>query len=46
MAPALVVAADADVVDLDGPLWLARDRTPPIRATGSRLAPPEFDLWG
>jgi len=46
MAPAMVVAAGADVVDLDGPLWLARDRTPPLSAAGSRLSPPESALWG
>src|SRR5690606_2335246 len=28
MAPALLLAQDADFVDLDGPLLLARDRVP------------------
>ena len=27
-------------------LWLARDRTPPLAAAGSRLAPPDSALWG
>jgi L-alanine-DL-glutamate epimerase-like enolase superfamily enzyme len=46
MAPAMLLAAQAEVVDLDGPLWLARDRSPPLAASGSRLAPPEPALWG
>jgi L-alanine-DL-glutamate epimerase-like enolase superfamily enzyme len=31
MAPALLIAAGADVVDLDGPLLLGADREPPLR---------------
>lgn len=46
MAPAMLLAARAEVVDLDGPLWLARDRSPPLAAAGSRLSPPEPALWG
>ena len=46
MAPAMLLAAQADVVDLDGSLWLAQDRSPPLAAAGSRLAPPEARLWG
>ena len=46
MAPATLVAQDADFVDLDGPLHLARDREPALRYEGSRLYPPEPALWG
>jgi L-alanine-DL-glutamate epimerase-like enolase superfamily enzyme len=46
MAPALLLAQDADFVDLDGPLLLARDREPGLRYDGSLVYPPESELWG
>lgn len=46
MAPATLLGSFAQVVDLDGPLWLARDRTPPLRFAGGRVAPPDPALWG
>jgi L-alanine-DL-glutamate epimerase-like enolase superfamily enzyme len=46
MAPAIVVAQDADFVDLDGPLLLARDREPGLRYEGSLVYPPPPELWG
>ncbi len=46
MAPALLVAQGAEIVDLDGPLLLASDRTPPLRFDGSTIHPPEAALWG
>jgi len=46
MAPAAVIAGSADVVDLDGPVLLARDRTPGIAYVRGRMAPPPADLWG
>ncbi len=46
MAPALIIAQGAAVVDLDGPLLLARDREPGLRYDGSLIFPPEVDLWG
>ena len=46
MAPAFLVAQLADVVDLDGPLLLARDREPGIRFDGSLMSPPPRALWG
>lgn len=46
MAPAVLLAQDADYVDLDGPLLLARDRTPALRYDGSKVSPPEPELWG
>ena len=46
MAPALLVAQGAAVVDLDGPLLLARDRKPGLAIDGSTIAPPDAALWG
>lgn len=46
MAPAMLVAQGAEIVDLDGPLLLAEDRVPPLRFDGSTLHPPEPALWG
>ena len=46
MAPAMLVAQLAQVIDLDGPLLLARDRNPGISFDGSLMYPPEPDLWG
>jgi L-alanine-DL-glutamate epimerase-like enolase superfamily enzyme len=46
MAPAILVAQRARVVDLDGALLLARDRIYPLRYEGSRVHPPSRALWG
>ncbi|MCS4094395.1 N-acetyl-D-Glu racemase DgcA [Rhizobium sp. BK176] len=46
MAPAVLLAQDAEFVDLDGPLLLARDRDPGLRYTASLVWPPEITLWG
>ena len=46
MAPAVLLAQDADYVDLDGPLLLARDRVPGLVYEGSLVSPPEAGLWG
>ncbi len=46
MAPALLVAQRAQVVDLDGPLLLARDRVPGLTYEGALAYPPSPDLWG
>lgn len=46
MAPAVLLAQDARVVDLDGPLLLARDREPGLRYEGSLVYPPDHTLWG
>jgi L-alanine-DL-glutamate epimerase-like enolase superfamily enzyme len=46
MAPAMLVAQGASVVDLDGPLLLAKDRPEGLRYVGSRAFPPEPSLWG
>jgi L-alanine-DL-glutamate epimerase-like enolase superfamily enzyme len=46
MAPAMLVAQRARVVDLDGPLLLARDRPDGLRYEGSTVHPPIPALWG
>jgi L-alanine-DL-glutamate epimerase-like enolase superfamily enzyme len=46
MAPALILAQDADWVDLDGPLLLERDRTPGLTYTSGTVMPPPAALWG
>jgi L-alanine-DL-glutamate epimerase-like enolase superfamily enzyme len=46
MAPAALVAQGAQVVDLDGPLLLARDRPDGLHYDGSSVHPPEPALWG
>ncbi|MGB6085374.1 enolase C-terminal domain-like protein, partial [Parvibaculum sp.] len=46
MAPAMLIAQQADYVDLDGPLLLAKDREPALRYAGSLVHPPERELWG
>jgi L-alanine-DL-glutamate epimerase-like enolase superfamily enzyme len=46
MAPAVLVAQRARVVDLDGPLLLARDRENGLRYEGSLVFPATAALWG
>ena len=46
MAPALLVAQTADLVDLDGPLLLARDRPDGLFYEGATVHPPAPALWG
>ena len=46
MAPASLLAALADFVDLDGPLLLARDREPAMRYEADLLYPAPRELWG
>jgi L-Ala-D/L-Glu epimerase len=46
MAPALILAQNADWVDLDGPLLLAEDRTPGLSYVGAFIRPPSSALWG
>ncbi|MEN0099597.1 MAG: N-acetyl-D-Glu racemase DgcA [Brucella pseudogrignonensis] len=46
MAPAVLLAQKADVVDLDGPLLLAHDRDPGLRYDGALVYPPEATVWG
>jgi L-Ala-D/L-Glu epimerase len=46
MAPGVLVAQGAAVVDLDGPLLLAKDREPGLAYEGSVILPPPVELWG
>ncbi len=46
IAPALLVAQQADIVDLDGPLRLAVDRAAGLRYDGSTICPADPKLWG
>ena len=46
LAPALLLAARARVVDLDGALLLARDRPHGLRYDASRVHPAGPELWG
>ena len=46
MAPAIILAQDAHIVDLDGPLLLTEDRSPALTYLGARVAPPDTALWG
>ena len=46
MAPAVLLAQRARVVDLDGPLILARDRPDGLVYEGSLVHPPTPPLWG
>jgi hypothetical protein len=46
MAPAMLLAQLARVVDLDGPLLLAKDRPAGLRYEGSLVYPPVATLWG
>jgi L-alanine-DL-glutamate epimerase-like enolase superfamily enzyme len=46
IAPALLVAQGAQIVDLDGPLHLAVDRGARLRYDGSTILPADPKLWG
>ena len=46
IAPALLVAQQAEIVDLDGPLHLASDRAPGLRYEGGTIHPPDQNFWG
>lgn len=46
MAPAMLVAQGAKVVDLDGPLLLAEDRDTPLKFDTAGVHPPVAALWG
>ena len=45
MAPAFVVAQQCDVIDLDGPTFLTRDRTPSVEYSSGRIWCPA-EVWG
>ena len=46
IAPVLRVARHARFVDLDGPLWLSRDRAGGVSVDRQRLRAPQAGFWG
>jgi L-alanine-DL-glutamate epimerase-like enolase superfamily enzyme len=46
MAPALLLAADADLIDLDGPLLLQKDREYGLQYQGANILAKPSKLWG
>jgi L-Ala-D/L-Glu epimerase len=46
IAPALLLADQAECVDLDGPVLLAKDREGGVRMEGGVLYPPRVGFWG
>ncbi|WP_102959120.1 N-acetyl-D-Glu racemase DgcA [Mangrovicella endophytica] len=46
MAPAVLLAQGAEVIDLDGPLLLRHDRPGGLVYAGATVAPPTRALWG
>ena len=46
IAPALLVAQQAEIADLDGPLRLAMDRGSGLRYDGGTIHPADPALWG
>ena len=46
VAPALLVAQGAEIVDLDGPLRLASDRAAGLRYEGGMIGLADPKLWG
>ncbi|WP_340117756.1 N-acetyl-D-Glu racemase DgcA [Pelagibius sp. 7325] len=46
MAPGVLLGQGAAVVDLDGPLLLAKDRDPALKIENSLVHPPAAALWG
>lgn len=45
MAPALLLGASADLIDLDGPLWLAEDIANGLTYANGNVAPSTSELW-
>mgnify|MGYP005810370625 CR=1 FL=1 len=46
VAPALLIAQQAEIVDLDGPTHLVADRVPGLRYDASTIHPPDPKFWG
>lgn len=46
LAPAVMLASLAQVVDVDAPLWMAEDVQPALRFVGDRPQWPDPALWG
>ncbi|MEQ9813083.1 MAG: N-acetyl-D-Glu racemase DgcA [Azospirillaceae bacterium] len=46
MAPGVLAAQGAEIVDLDAPLWLAEDVETPLAYIDTEAQPPSAALWG
>ena len=46
MAPAVLLGQLADLIDLDGPLWLKEDVPHKLRYSAGTVSPPVRKLWG
>lgn len=46
IAPAMLLAQGSEIADLDGPLFLAKDRVNCLRYDHSMVYPPQPALWG
>lgn len=46
MAPTFVIGCLCDLVDIDGPLLMKRDRLPGMRYSNGKVEPPGKELWG
>ena len=46
MAPAILLGQEADLIDLDGPLWLEKDVPHKLRYNDGVVSPPSRELWG
>jgi len=46
MAPAMLLTANAEIVDLDGPLLLHHDRQPGLEYSDHQISAPVAGLWG
>jgi L-alanine-DL-glutamate epimerase-like enolase superfamily enzyme len=46
IAPALMIAAESEFVDLDGPNWLERDREGGVACVNGWLKAPQPTFWG
>ena len=46
MAPAVLLGGLADAIDLDGPLWLAKDVPHGLKYFDGWVSPPTPELWG
>ena len=46
IAPAWALAVDSSFADLDGPLWLAKDRAGGVSGANGMLSPVQSGFWG
>lgn len=46
MAPAMIIGAMSRIVDLDGPIWMARDREHGLVFNNGVMGLPDRQLWG